>query len=64
MTIKPFKSTELKESREPAFINGDDAAAQKILTDDVVAKNALRAVFRDRPSYFSSRVNESAATIR
>jgi hypothetical protein len=61
MTIKPFKSTELKESKVPAFVNGDDAASNKNLTSDLVAKAALRAVFRDRPSYFVKRVAESAA---
>lgn len=56
MTQKSFKSTELKETKAPAFVNGDDAATGKMLTDSRVARNALRAVFKDRPSYFSARV--------
>lgn len=64
MTIKPFKSTELRDSKEPAFVNGDDAAAKKVLTSDHVAKSALRAVFRDRPSYFSPRASEVSADIQ
>lgn len=54
MNKKPFKSTELKEFKKAAFVNGDDAAGSKVLTDRKVSQNALRAVFRDRPSYFLS----------
>lgn len=64
MTTTPFKSTELKDSKEAAFVNGDDAATKKVLTNDHVAQSALRAVFRDRPSYFSKRTTESAAEIQ
>lgn len=63
MIIKPFKSTELKETKEPAFVNGDDAARDKCLTNERIAKNALRAVFRDRPSYFSKRTDASSTVV-
>ncbi|MFO1404665.1 MAG: hypothetical protein U1E96_08790 [Azonexus sp.] len=52
MQRQPFISTELKDTKERAFINGDDAAGNKNLTDDRVAQSALRAVFHDRPDYF------------
>ncbi len=55
MNIKPFRSTELKEFTKPVFVNGDDAAHTKLLTDRKVSQNALQAVFKDRPSYFKAK---------
>lgn len=63
MINKPFTSTELKASKDAVFVNGDDAAADKVLTDDHVAKVALRAVFRDRPAYFSRRSPEVTSSL-
>ena len=54
MTNDKFKSTELRGNLEAVFINGDDSSANKNLTDERVAENALNAVFRDRPAYFQS----------
>jgi hypothetical protein len=57
--METFKSTELKEGLPPAFVNGDDPACSKTLTNPEVSERALKAVFHNRPSYFSRRQESS-----
>lgn len=64
MTKAEFRSTELRAEKDAVFVNGDESSANKVLTNRTVSRNALRAVFHDRPEYFCAPTSKNTQNSR
>lgn len=51
MNRQPFVFDELREDKVRDFVNGDEPACDKNLTDPMISDMAFKAAFWERPAY-------------